>query len=249
MPVSKGVIKPLPRAQVPDWFGPRCYAASLTSIEVPILGRAYVHRRVAAAFARALQSVEEAGLGHLVDRDDYGGTYNCRNVVGSSSPSPHSWGIAMDLNVHHLARADGSEYRSASRTNYHCGPSEVPPSLRALAPHFEAQGFSWGGKWSEAYLDPMHFEATELTVKVLEGGALSPAEKQALEAARTLARPLGQGPVVVRLPGSQIVECNPHLEGDRTRCDLRALAEALGYEVVPHLDWVPPRIYLRPREA
>lgn len=37
---------------------------------------------------------------------------------------------------------------------------------------------------------------------------------------------------VVLLPGSDVISCRPEIEGGVTRCDLRAVAEALGYEVI-----------------
>jgi len=40
---------------------------------------------------------------------------------------------------------------------------------------------------------------------------------------------------VVLLPQNIIVECRPTLENNHIRCDLRALAEALGADVVDHL--------------
>lgn len=44
------------------------------------------------------------------------------------------------------------------------------------------------------------------------------------------------GPVkVVLLPGSTLIDCDGCLEGDRVRCDLRPLAEALGAEVHDHI--------------
>lgn len=187
MPVTNGIIKPLKRggsksdpAQVAYWFGSACNAAQLTSVTVPILDRVYVHRRVADAFRRVFASIEAAGLSELVDKADYGGTYVCRTVRGSTAKSPHSWGIAIDLNVHHL-QVTGEDRRTQA-TNFRCGPGQVAESLSQLAPHFEAYGFSWGGRWS-SYLDPMHFEATELTVRHLEGG-LSDAERECLERAR-----------------------------------------------------------------
>jgi len=50
---------------------------------------------------------------------------------------------------------------------------------------------------------------------------------------------------VVLLPGSTLIDCDPRLEGDTTRVNLRAVSEALGYNVIPHLN--EGRIYLQPR--
>lgn len=56
------------------------------------------------------------------------------------------------------------------------------------------------------------------------------------------------GPVkVVLLPESHVVGCDAHLEGGRVRCDLRPLAEKLGYEVHDHIAQ-QRKVYLRKRE-
>lgn len=185
MPIRNGVIKPLPRSQVPSWFGRHCDAANMSSASVPILGRAYVHNRIAEALRGVLAAVSDAGKANLIDRGDYGGTYNCRRVRGGSSYSPHAWAIAIDLNVHHFAGGHGGDEKRG-RTNYRCAANEIAPSLTTLAHYFNAWGFSWGGHWS-SFKDPMHYEATELTVRLMESG-LSADEEMALNNAR---RPIG----------------------------------------------------------
>lgn len=55
------------------------------------------------------------------------------------------------------------------------------------------------------------------------------------------ARPL----LIIRLPESDIIECDPVLEDGSTRCDLRVLAENLGWTVHPHIK-DEGKIYLRP---
>jgi hypothetical protein len=79
-----------------------------------------------------------------------GGTFLWRDIAGTSRLSPHSWGIAIDLNPRHGAywrgrKAGGSEV-VAMRNNY---PQEIVEL-------FEKHGFIWGGKWS--HFDLMHFE-------------------------------------------------------------------------------------------
>ncbi len=198
MPIRNALIKPLVRSSwrkgpgyVSHWFGKRCDAAGLTTVEVPRLRRVYVHKRVAEAFREVLLSIAAAGIDHLIDLSDYGGTYCCRKVRGGSAASPHSWGIAIDLNVHHFLASDDTEIVKTGRTNFHCAAHEVAPSLEALAPFFNAWGFTWGGDWNTKYLDPMHFEATELTVKILEGG-LSKDEHRYIE---TIREALGMPPL------------------------------------------------------
>ena len=79
-----------------------------------------------------------------------GGTFNWRDIAGTSRLSPHSWGTAIDLNPRFGAywrgsKANGPEVE-AMRNNY-------PQEIVAI---FEKHGFIWGGKWS--HFDLMHFE-------------------------------------------------------------------------------------------
>ena len=70
----------------------------------------------------------------------YGGGYTWRMKRGQAKPSTHSWGIAIDLNA---------------RTNAMGSAGDMDPALVAL---FERHGFTWGGRWSGANKDPMHFQ-------------------------------------------------------------------------------------------
>ncbi len=209
-PIRDGVIKPLARRRLPEYFGAACDRSKLVSVRVPILGKVAFHRRVAPALVAVMKVIEAAGLGHLIDRADFGGTYCCRRTRGSASYSPHSWGIAIDLNVHHLL-IGGAEVRS-SRWNFHCKPSEIAPSLRQLAPYFNAWGFSWGGHWNVKYLDPMHFEATELTVQKLADGQVGE-----------------ERPLLLQMADSDKA-CPMRMEGDRAVVEVRDL-EKLGFQV------------------
>jgi hypothetical protein len=76
------------------------------------------------------------------------GTFNCRAVADAGQPSPHSYGVAIDLN---LAFSDYWYWRP------HDGPiayrNRMPEEIVAI---FEKHGFIWGGKWY--HFDTMHFE-------------------------------------------------------------------------------------------
>jgi D-alanyl-D-alanine carboxypeptidase len=76
------------------------------------------------------------------------GTYNCRAVADTGLPSPHGYGIAIDLNT---AVSDYWYWRP------HDGPivyrNRMPEEIVAI---FEKHGFIWGGKWY--HFDTMHFE-------------------------------------------------------------------------------------------
>lgn len=78
------------------------------------------------------------------------GAFFWRTIEKSERLSPHSFGIALDLNVSkgpywRWAEASSPAVRKA-RENY----------PQAIVDAFEAEGFIWGGKWS--HFDFMHFE-------------------------------------------------------------------------------------------
>ena len=76
------------------------------------------------------------------------GTYNCRAVADTGQPSPHGYGIAIDLNT---AFSDYWYWRPHSgRIVYR---NRMPQQIVAI---FEKHGFIWGGKWY--HFDTMHFE-------------------------------------------------------------------------------------------
>ena len=52
---------------------------------------------------------------------------------------------------------------------------------------------------------------------------------------------------VVLLPGSTVIDCRPAIEQGTARCDLRPLAEALGYEVIAEHLSTQNKLYLRMR--
>jgi len=76
------------------------------------------------------------------------GTYNCRAVADTGEPSPHSYGIAIDLN---LAFSDYWFWRP--HTGKIAYRNRMPKEIVAI---FEKHGFIWGGKWY--HYDTMHFE-------------------------------------------------------------------------------------------
>lgn len=76
------------------------------------------------------------------------GTYNCRAVADTGAPSPHSYGIAIDLN---LKFSDYWFWRPhKGKIAYR---NRMPKEIVAI---FEKHGFIWGGKWY--HYDTMHFE-------------------------------------------------------------------------------------------
>lgn len=75
---------------------------------------------------------------------NYTGGYNCRPIANTSTPSNHSWGLAIDINYN-------KNPRTASTANFH---SEIPPAVVAM---WNDCGFFWGGFYNHSS-DTMHFE-------------------------------------------------------------------------------------------
>lgn len=95
-------------------------------------------------------SAEIDALPESIKRAAYpiAGTYNCRAVADTGRPSPHGYGIAIDLNTafsdYWYWRQHGGSIRYRNR---------MPQQIVAI---FEKHGFIWGGKWY--HYDTMHFE-------------------------------------------------------------------------------------------
>jgi len=95
-------------------------------------------------------SAEIDALPEAVKRAAYpiAGTYNCRTIADTGEPSPHGYGIAIDLNTAF------SDYWYWQPHNGAIGyRSRMPQEIVAI---FEKHGFIWGGKWY--HFDTMHFE-------------------------------------------------------------------------------------------
>ncbi len=76
------------------------------------------------------------------------GTYNCRAVADTGQPSPHGYGIAIDLNT---AVSDYWYWQPHDGAIVY--RNRMPQEIVAI---FEKHGFIWGGKWY--HFDTMHFE-------------------------------------------------------------------------------------------
>lgn len=125
--------------------------AALQLISVPV-NKSRVRVAVAQGMAEAFQKVAE-GLERLA-QDPFlreyifplGGQY-WRVISGTGRLSPHSYGIAVDLNP------QLGPYWRWNRLRPHPAQSVYPEAIVEL---FEANGFIWGGKWH--HYDLMHFE-------------------------------------------------------------------------------------------
>lgn len=99
-----------------------------------------VHREIAPIVQFLVDETERRG--YLIHqpgdvRDDWG--YSNRPIGGTSKPSNHSWGLAVDI--------DATKYPQGQRSKR---------SPQWVVDLWAMYGFEWGGTWKNA--DPMHFE-------------------------------------------------------------------------------------------
>ncbi len=86
------------------------------------------------------------------------GTFNYRQIAGTSRLSAHSFGIAIDFqlpkHLHHYWRWSGCQNEDTVCPY----PTQLinDPKLNRIVRIFEQYGFIWGGKW--ASYDSVHFE-------------------------------------------------------------------------------------------
>lgn len=176
--VSVGSL-PSSRGWGPGW--PNCQEARWVPLNVPGLNVSFgwVHERVAELARRLIQECAMRGY-RFKDGQCWGA--NCRPVRGSTTPSNHSWALALDFNsaFNWLGRSDGGD---------------IP---RWMVELWNEHGWRWGGSYS-GRKDPMHFEfmgtpeqATAMTLwareQQLGEDRMTDAEKKQLKQALDLAQ-------------------------------------------------------------
>jgi D-alanyl-D-alanine carboxypeptidase len=98
------------------------------------------------AVSAALDALPDSFVKYLTPT---GGTYNCRTIAGTTRPSVHGNGIAIDINV-----AWSDYWRNAKPVGgKYVYKNRIPWEIVEI---FEKHGFIWGGKWY--HYDTMHFE-------------------------------------------------------------------------------------------
>jgi hypothetical protein len=78
------------------------------------------------------------------------GTYNCRPIAGTTRPSVHGAGIAIDIALKHAHYWRWTKPDAAGRYAFR---NSIPAEIVTA---FESEGFIWGGRWY--HYDTMHFE-------------------------------------------------------------------------------------------
>jgi D-alanyl-D-alanine carboxypeptidase-like protein len=98
-----------------------------------------------AKVSRALDQLPAEFVKFLVPN---AGTYNCRDIAGSSMRSAHAYGVAIDIST---KAAD--YWRWSANPQAPVWKNRIPVEIVRL---FEQHGFIWGGYWY--HFDTMHFE-------------------------------------------------------------------------------------------
>jgi hypothetical protein len=116
--------------------------------------RLSVRPEIAKLVARLVTHLELA-RGRGFDPTFCGG-YNCRPIAGTSTPSNHSWGLAVDLDSDENPQLSAASHKQrgvpfpGGRTLV----SSMPQNAAAIGARY---GFGWGGHYVSRP-DPMHFE-------------------------------------------------------------------------------------------
>ncbi|MFI5892028.1 M15 family metallopeptidase [Actinoplanes sp. NPDC051513] len=100
-----------------------------------------VHKRIAALVDILLDESERRG--YRFNPKSCGGYVN-RAIKGTSRPSNHSWGLAVDLNWDR----NPENFHGVLKTDF--------PAW--MVPLWNRYGFAWGGHYRGRHKDPMHFE-------------------------------------------------------------------------------------------
>lgn len=127
----------------------------LTAIDVPILNekgkettmKITVHKKLTANIKGAFEDMKKAKFKVLASET---AGYTWRTMASNSGKvSYHSYGCVVDLNwTHNGATYTGWPY------NPHKDEYAVTDDIVEI---WKEHGFYWGGNWSKAYFDPMHF--------------------------------------------------------------------------------------------
>jgi len=102
--------------------------------------RVYCNREMVEPLTKAFKNLIETG--HVKELKTWDGCFNIRRKRGASTPSLHSWGLAIDVNA---------------AWN---GFGKTPTLSSGFVKCFTDAGFDWGGVWSKK--DGMHFQLSKI---------------------------------------------------------------------------------------
>lgn len=112
-----------------------------TELEIGVIPKKiYCNKLMDAPLTQAFKNLISTGCVHELRTWD--GCFDIRNVRGRTTPSLHSWGIAIDLNA---------AWNGLGRT---------PTLSDKFVKCFTDAGFEWGGVWKRP--DGMHFQLAKL---------------------------------------------------------------------------------------
>ncbi len=132
---------------MPHYFG-RKYPLYITTVN-------HVDRKVAEVSNRLEQLVKQHP-DYLPYLDHPSGAFYWRHIQNTARRSPHSYGIAIDLNTEHTnywVWDTGIKENEINQVDHFAYKNTVPCAIVSI---FERAGFIWGGKWM--HYDTMHFE-------------------------------------------------------------------------------------------
>lgn len=142
-PKTRGAVIP-----DPQWAGRNLVEVDLRQFDgfPGTAKKLWMHRKVAPVFAASMQDAEALGL--LGKLNEYNGCYVPRHMGWTPGRplSCHSWGIAVDFDA--STNGYGTQLHNA-RIN------------RDFVRLMEERGWTWGGRWTGAYCDAMHFQFTD----------------------------------------------------------------------------------------
>ena len=111
---------------------------------------------------------------NVMERHDYlfkesaGGTYNCRQIAGTTLWSLHSYGLALDLNP----SKNGPQGSSTCDQ-----PTAFRAAIKAIVTKSGRRVFAWGGDWSGGSQDPMHWQVGATKAEIASG-VIDPGEDE-----------------------------------------------------------------------
>lgn len=151
---------------------PHCQQSKIIRVECGALRlRLPVRSEIARLVPGLVHALEEARGRPF--RPDWSWGFACRSIGGSTTPSNHSWGLAIDLDAPENPQMSAAAHKAPHklRKTFAGGlvlRSTMPDNVGAIA---KQHGFHWGGLY-RSKPDPMHFEflGTPADAARLNGG-------------------------------------------------------------------------------